>query len=147
MPVCPQCGHENPEGAKFCNACAAPLASATPPREQRKTVTVLFCDVVESTALGESTDPEALRTLVKGQSVDQARALLSPYGEVAIETWPAWVSSITGFDARLTVSVGGQTVDGPGSSPSGGPSSGSPRASTRTAASAAPAAPATSGAP
>jgi hypothetical protein len=92
-------------------------------------------------------DPEALRTLVKGQSVDQARALLSPYGEVAIETWPAWVSSITGFDARLTVSVGGQTADGSGSSPSGGPSSGSPRASTRTAASAAPAAPATSGAP
>jgi class 3 adenylate cyclase/predicted ATPase len=30
-------------------------------REQRKTVTVLFCDLVGSTALGESTDPEALR--------------------------------------------------------------------------------------
>ena len=29
-------------------------------REQRKTVTVLFCDVTGSTALGESTDPEAL---------------------------------------------------------------------------------------
>jgi hypothetical protein len=91
-------------------------------------------------------DPEALRTLVKGQSVDQARALLSPYGEVAIDTWPAWVSSITGFDARLTVSVGGHTADGPGSSPSGGPSSGSPRASTGTATSASPAS-ATNGAP
>jgi class 3 adenylate cyclase/tetratricopeptide (TPR) repeat protein len=66
MPVCPQCGHENPEGAKFCNACAAPIGSATPPREQRKTVTVLFCDIVESTALGESTDPEALRALLAG---------------------------------------------------------------------------------
>ena len=33
-------------------------------REQRKTVTVLFCDVVGSTALGESIDPEALRALL-----------------------------------------------------------------------------------
>jgi class 3 adenylate cyclase/tetratricopeptide (TPR) repeat protein len=33
-------------------------------REQRKTVTVLFCDVTGSTALGESTDPEALRALL-----------------------------------------------------------------------------------
>ena len=31
---------------------------------QRKVVTVLFCDVVGSTALGEATDPEALRTLL-----------------------------------------------------------------------------------
>ena len=33
-------------------------------REYRKVVTLLFCDVVGSTALGESTDPEALRTLL-----------------------------------------------------------------------------------
>jgi class 3 adenylate cyclase/tetratricopeptide (TPR) repeat protein len=33
-------------------------------REQRKTVTVLFCDVTGSTALGESMDPEALRALL-----------------------------------------------------------------------------------
>jgi class 3 adenylate cyclase len=31
---------------------------------QRKTVTVLFCDVTGSTALGESVDPEALRALL-----------------------------------------------------------------------------------
>jgi class 3 adenylate cyclase/tetratricopeptide (TPR) repeat protein len=33
-------------------------------REQRKTVTVLFCDLAGSTALGESVDPERLRTLL-----------------------------------------------------------------------------------
>ena len=33
---------------------------------QRKTVTVLFCDVTGSTELGESTDPEALRALLAG---------------------------------------------------------------------------------
>jgi class 3 adenylate cyclase len=32
--------------------------------ERRKTVTVLFCDVVGSTALGESTDPEVLRAIL-----------------------------------------------------------------------------------
>ena len=31
---------------------------------QRKTVTVLFCDVTGSTAMGESTDPEAMRALL-----------------------------------------------------------------------------------
>jgi class 3 adenylate cyclase len=31
---------------------------------RRKTVAVLFCDVVGSTALGESVDPEALRALL-----------------------------------------------------------------------------------
>ncbi len=33
-------------------------------REQRKTVTVIFCDVAGSTSLGESHDPEALRALL-----------------------------------------------------------------------------------
>ena len=51
---------ENRDGARFCDACGAALA-AEPAREQRKIVTVLFCDVTGSTALGERLDPEALR--------------------------------------------------------------------------------------
>jgi class 3 adenylate cyclase len=39
-------------------------AAATGNSEHRRVVTVLFCDVVGSTALGESTDPEALRALL-----------------------------------------------------------------------------------
>ena len=38
---------------------AAPAA-----REQRKTVTILFCDVTGSTSLGEKLDPESLRALL-----------------------------------------------------------------------------------
>jgi class 3 adenylate cyclase/tetratricopeptide (TPR) repeat protein len=60
--ACPACGKENPEGFQFCGFCTAPLAGEG--REQRKTVTVLFCDVTGSTELGESTDPEALRALL-----------------------------------------------------------------------------------
>ncbi|MGH2976992.1 MAG: adenylate/guanylate cyclase domain-containing protein [Gaiellaceae bacterium] len=64
MSICAACEHEIPEGAKFCPECGAPVAPAAAPREQRKTVTVLFCDVAGSTELGESTDPEALRAIL-----------------------------------------------------------------------------------
>ncbi|MBA3717270.1 MAG: AAA family ATPase [Actinobacteria bacterium] len=64
MPLCTKCGFEADAGFKFCPKCGSELDAATPSREQRKTVTVLFCDVTGSTALGESTDPEALRALL-----------------------------------------------------------------------------------
>jgi class 3 adenylate cyclase/tetratricopeptide (TPR) repeat protein len=62
VPACVVCGYEAAEAFKFCPECGA--AAAPSGREQRKVVTVLFCDVVGSTALGESTDPEALRSLL-----------------------------------------------------------------------------------
>ena len=64
MTVCTSCGHESPEPFKFCPECGATAEAEAPHREQRKTVTVLFCDVTGSTELGESTDPEALRALL-----------------------------------------------------------------------------------
>ena len=65
MLVCTSCGHENSEGTKFCPECGFSLA-AGPARakEQRKTVTVLFCDLTGSTAHGETVDPERLRALL-----------------------------------------------------------------------------------
>jgi class 3 adenylate cyclase/tetratricopeptide (TPR) repeat protein len=62
MRACANCGHEIDGDFAFCPHCGAELAA--PAREQRKTVTVLFCDVTGSTSLGESVDPEALRTLL-----------------------------------------------------------------------------------
>ena len=65
MQVCPNCGRENADDARFCNACAHDLAgSPGRSREARKTVTVVFCDVSGSTALGERTDPESLRRVM-----------------------------------------------------------------------------------
>jgi class 3 adenylate cyclase len=58
--TCTSCGAANREGARFCDHCGAPFAVEAP-REQRKVVTVLFCDVSGSTSLGEQLDPEALR--------------------------------------------------------------------------------------
>jgi class 3 adenylate cyclase/tetratricopeptide (TPR) repeat protein len=62
--ICATCGQDNPGGFRFCGACGAALDEPAPSREQRKTVTVVFCDVTGSTELGESTDPEALRALL-----------------------------------------------------------------------------------
>ncbi|MDP9329255.1 MAG: AAA family ATPase [Actinomycetota bacterium] len=62
---CPSCGHTNGAGAKFCEECGFSFTAApVGVREQRKTVTVLFCDLSGSTALGERIDPERLRTLL-----------------------------------------------------------------------------------
>jgi class 3 adenylate cyclase/tetratricopeptide (TPR) repeat protein len=60
MVICANCGAENREGARFCDACGRSVALAEAAEPFRKTVTVLFSDVVGSTSLGEQLDPEAL---------------------------------------------------------------------------------------
>jgi len=79
MPECQNCGTDNPAEARFCMSCAAPLASVEAAREQRKVVTVLFCDLVGSTALGESTDPEALRARMR-RYFEDLRVIIERHG-------------------------------------------------------------------
>src|SRR6516162_6543651 len=57
---CTSCQAPLPQGARFCPSCGA-ARPAHGLLEARKLVTVLFCDVAESTALSERLDPEALR--------------------------------------------------------------------------------------
>jgi class 3 adenylate cyclase len=64
MQACASCGREIEGDFAFCPHCGAEVAAAGAAREQRRTVTVLFCDVTGSTSLGESVDPEALRALL-----------------------------------------------------------------------------------
>ena len=92
--VCPGCGHANPPASRFCNACgralsapaassppvspsaspAAPSVAATPPSPapapplegERKHVTILFADVVGSTALIQGRDDEEAQRLLDG---------------------------------------------------------------------------------
>ena len=45
----------------------------------RKVVTVLFCDVVGSTALGETVDPEALQALLAGY-FERMKAIVESHG-------------------------------------------------------------------
>ena len=66
MILCPSCHEENPPKFRLCGYCGTPLhpaepaAAPAPPREVRRTVTIVFCDLKDSTSLGERLDPEAL---------------------------------------------------------------------------------------
>jgi class 3 adenylate cyclase/tetratricopeptide (TPR) repeat protein len=64
MLICPSCGQENPDIARFCLACAIPLGAPPSAREERKIVTVLFADLVGFTARAELLDPEAVRKFI-----------------------------------------------------------------------------------
>ena len=68
MQTCPRCGAENPDGARFCNACGSPFADA-PRTEERRVVSVLFVDLAGFTSRSEKLDPE------------DVRAILTPYYE------------------------------------------------------------------
>ena len=85
--VCPQCRFENPPRFKFCGQCGTslriavqavqahtvfpvvePLPAPTPRttnEAERRQLTVMFCDLVGSTALSERLDPEELREVVR----------------------------------------------------------------------------------
>ena len=80
MATCATCGLESNQPFKFCPECGTPIALA-PPREERKTVTVLFCDVAGSTALGEALDPEAVRALL-ARYFERMKAIVESHGGV-----------------------------------------------------------------
>lgn len=66
--TCLSCRQELPSTARFCSSCGTPCAGPAaapepPPEDERKPVTVLFCDLVGSTALSGVLDPETLRTV------------------------------------------------------------------------------------
>jgi class 3 adenylate cyclase/tetratricopeptide (TPR) repeat protein len=63
---CPRCQMANPEGAKFCLNCGNQLEAQVRVEGERKYVTVLFADVVESTGLGERLDPEQVAEIMNG---------------------------------------------------------------------------------
>jgi class 3 adenylate cyclase len=79
MIECPSCREENPERARFCLNCGSALGTVEPQAEVRKTVTVLFADVVGSTSLGERTDPESTRRMLS-RYFDTMRRIIERHG-------------------------------------------------------------------
>jgi class 3 adenylate cyclase len=75
MAACPSCGEANPAHARFCLACGTPLDQAAAPREVRKTVTIIFSDVVDSTPLGEQLDAETYRRVISRYFIEVSRVL------------------------------------------------------------------------
>src|SRR3954451_3226448 len=81
---CEVCGELNPERARFCLACGTPITRAGEAgREVRRTVTVLFADMVGFTALGERIDQESLRRVMDRFYTEMRGAIEAQGGSVA----------------------------------------------------------------
>jgi class 3 adenylate cyclase len=64
--ACPACGQVNPEIARYCLACGVLIEQdAGQLAEERKVVTVLFCDLVGFTAASDHADPEDVRARIR----------------------------------------------------------------------------------
>ena len=98
MAICKACGQENPEGARFCNDCAAPLAEHVPIREERKVVSVLFADLVGFTSRAERLDPE------------DVRAVLAPYHTHLREVLERWGGTVEKFIGDAVMALFGAPV-------------------------------------
>ncbi len=57
-------------------------------------------------------DPDTLRGLVAGKSVDEARSILATYGSVDIQTWPGFVGTVPSLAWRLSLTIDTSSVTG-----------------------------------
>jgi hypothetical protein len=50
-------------------------------------------------------DAEELKAMVLGKPIEEARAILAPFGLVSLEVSPDWTGSVPGFDSRVTLTI------------------------------------------
>ena len=106
---CQHCGFDNPTGFLFCGRCGSPLTQAAEekrakeekakaalssapslptldsrrPEAERRQMTVMFCDLVGSTALSARVDPEELREIIRAYQQTCAEAIHRFEGHLA----------------------------------------------------------------
>jgi ATP/maltotriose-dependent transcriptional regulator MalT len=91
---CPSCGEEVPERFRLCGYCGTELAPAPPPQQVRKTVSVVFCDLVGSTSLGERVDSESLREVLN-------RDFAASYGALEAMGDRAYLATVAALRAQV----------------------------------------------
>ncbi len=79
MTLCPSCGADGPEGARFCPSCGSALTVRHGTATERKVVTTLFADIVGFTALSERFDPEDVDAALRGYFA-MARTTIERFG-------------------------------------------------------------------
>jgi len=80
VPVCASCGQDTPEGFPRCANCGALLEVAAA-SEERKVVSVLFCDLAGFTAQSETADPEDVNRMLE-EYFAAARGAIEAFGGV-----------------------------------------------------------------
>src|ERR671935_3191201 len=99
VPICASCGQETPEGFPRCANCGALLeAGPVSAAEERKVVSVLFCDLVGFTAVSERADPE------------DVRARLRPYHQRVREEIERYGGTVEKFVGDAVMAVFGAPV-------------------------------------
>jgi class 3 adenylate cyclase len=98
--TCPSCQKGLPGEFPFCPFCGASLAGSVPRSalEERKTVSVLFCDLVGFTAQSEKADPE------------DVRARLRPYHERVLHELERFGGRVEKFVGDAVMAVFGAPV-------------------------------------
>ena len=97
--ICPNCGHENESGAKFCSQCGTALVEARAAGgTERKVVTVLFADLVGFTSRAERLDPE------------DVQAVLAPYHQRLRYELERWGGTVEKFIGDAVVALFGAPV-------------------------------------
>ena len=82
MIACLGCGLETREDFAFCPQCGAALTSPLAMPEERKTVTILFCDLVAFTAMSEAADPEDVDAVLRPYHAATRKVIESHGGSV-----------------------------------------------------------------
>jgi class 3 adenylate cyclase len=99
MATCRACGQENPEIARFCLACGAPLETTEAPhREERRIVSVVFVDLVGFTSRSERLDPE------------DVRAILTPYHSTVRDELSSFGGIVEKFVGDAVMAVFGAPI-------------------------------------
>ncbi len=78
MQTCAACLTQNPDHARFCSTCGSSLR-ASPTEESRRLVTIVFCDLEDSTPLASRLDAESFRKVVT-RYFEESRTVIERHG-------------------------------------------------------------------
>jgi class 3 adenylate cyclase/tetratricopeptide (TPR) repeat protein len=113
--ACVQCGAELPAEARFCPGCAAAVEHEPESAEERKVATVLFADLVGSTALGAAEDPERTRLMLErfydamAEEIEQAGGTVEKFvGDAVMAAFGAPVALEDHAERALHAALGMQ---------------------------------------
>jgi class 3 adenylate cyclase/tetratricopeptide (TPR) repeat protein len=115
--MCPSCAADNAEDARFCSSCGARLNDQAAPHEERKLVSVLFVDLVGSTARADDADPEDVREALRlyhaeaKRRIEQHGGVLEKFiGDAVMAVFGA--PTAHGDDAERAVRAGLRVLEG-----------------------------------